>query len=75
MGMGIAGVVHDKGMVCMSASPKSIICIDYPPLQPFPLQEAREVHGLLVGGKWNPTQIITNYSVGRDAERGLIITS
>lgn len=38
------------------------MCSVYLPLQPFPLQEAREVHGLLVGGKWNPTQIITNYS-------------
>lgn len=41
-----------------------VICSDYPPLQPFPLQEAREVHGLVVGGKRSSTQIITNYSVG-----------
>lgn len=47
-----------------------LLCSVYPPLQPFPLQEAREVHGLLVGGKWNPTQIITNYSAKREREKG-----
>ncbi len=54
--------------VCVT---KCVICSDYPPLQPFPLQEAREVHGLLVGGKWSFTQIITNYSAGREGEEGL----
>lgn len=55
---------------------EGVICSDDPPLQPFPLQEAREVHRLLVGGKWNPTQIITNYSVGRGGseKRELMIT-
>ena len=51
------------------------ICGDYPPLQPFPLQKTREVHGLLVGRKWNPTQIITNYSVGGERAREGEITS
>ena len=48
---------------------KRVICSDYPPLQPFPLQEAREVYGLVVGGKWSSTQIITNYSVVRERGR------
>lgn len=42
---------------------------DDSPLQPFPLQEAREVHGLLVQGKWSSAQIITNYSAGGQGER------
>lgn len=50
--------------------PPPIIYVIYPPLQPFPLQEAREVHGFLVGGKWNPTQIITNYSAKTERQRG-----
>lgn len=56
------GALH----VCFS---KCVIHCDYPPLQPFPLQEAREVHGLLVGGKWSSTQIITNYSGARERHR------
>jgi len=57
--------ILNTGVMFLSGDKMNVICSVHPPLQPFPLQEAREVHGLVVGGKWSSTQIITNYSVGR----------
>lgn len=58
---------HDHGDdgVFFFLKESSALCREYPPFQPFPLEEAREVHGLLVGRKRSSAQVITDYSARR----------